>query len=114
MKPPLAILPQPYRHMLPPPIASTRGRGWSNVSADIYAVEDLAFVGMHREHLVSLQLTGCAHLYQERAGVEIVSAAGDCARCWNPDGEVGRCGDACCARATARDSVGIEGATARA
>ena len=35
-----------------------------------------------------------AEVIAERAGVEIVSAAGDCARCWNPDGEVGRCGDA--------------------
>lgn len=55
-----------------------------------------------------------AEVIAERAGVEIVSAEGDCARCWNPDGDVGRCGDACCARASARDSVGVEGATARA
>jgi sirohydrochlorin ferrochelatase len=53
-----------------------------------------------------------AEVIAERAGVEIV-AVGDCAQCWNPHGVVGRCGDACCARATARDSVGVEGATAR-
>lgn len=55
-----------------------------------------------------------AEVIAERAGVEIVSAAGDHSQCWNPDGEVGRCGDACCARAAARESVGVEGTTARA
>jgi sirohydrochlorin ferrochelatase len=55
-----------------------------------------------------------AEVIAERAGVEIASAGDDeCARCWNPDGAVGTCGDACCARASARESVGVEGATTR-
>lgn len=70
MKLPLESLPQPYRHVLPAPFATTRGRGWGPVSADVYALDDLAFVGMHREHLVSVQLSGSSHLYQERGGRE--------------------------------------------
>src|ERR1051326_8824616 len=55
-----------------------------------------------------------AEVVAERAGVEILSAGADCTRCWNPDGVVGTCGDACCASATARDSIGVEGAASRA
>jgi hypothetical protein len=51
-----------------------------------------------------------AEVIAERAGVEIVAPVDDCAHCWNADGAVGTCGDACCARASARDSVGVEGA----
>lgn len=54
-----------------------------------------------------------AEVIAERAGVEldIASVTGsECVRCWNPDGVVGTCGDACCARATARESVGVDGA----
>jgi sirohydrochlorin ferrochelatase len=51
-----------------------------------------------------------AEVIAERAGVEVVSPVEDCARCWNANGAVGTCGDACCARASARDSVGVEGA----
>ena len=54
-----------------------------------------------------------AEVIAERAGVEISSAPVDCARCWNPEATVGMCGDACCARSIARDSVGVEGAVAR-
>jgi sirohydrochlorin ferrochelatase len=55
-----------------------------------------------------------AEVIAERAGVEIASLNGEeCLRCWNPDGAVGTCGDACCARATARESVGVEGAATR-
>ncbi|HEY2378014.1 MAG TPA: CbiX/SirB N-terminal domain-containing protein [Gemmatimonadaceae bacterium] len=53
-----------------------------------------------------------AEVIAERAGVDIVSEA-DCTHCWNPDGQVGTCGDACCARAAARESVSVEGASAR-
>lgn len=55
-----------------------------------------------------------AEVVAERAGVEVVSAGSDCTRCWNPDGLVGTCGDACCARALARESIGVERATSRA
>jgi sirohydrochlorin ferrochelatase len=54
-----------------------------------------------------------AEVIAERAGVEVVAEGGDCTRCWNPDGDVGTCGDACCARALSRDSVGVERASAR-
>ena len=54
-----------------------------------------------------------AEVIAERAGVSLVSSDKDCTRCWNPSGQVGSCGDACCARASARDSVSVEGATAR-
>ena len=40
-----------------------------------------------------------------RAGIEItanVDAAAEC-RCWHPDGEIGRCGDACPARNAKRE-----------
>jgi hypothetical protein len=56
--------------------------------------------------------TKLAEVVAERAGVEIVG--GDCSHCWNPEGQVGRCGDACCARENARSSVGVEGVAARA
>jgi sirohydrochlorin ferrochelatase len=55
-----------------------------------------------------------AEVIAERAGVEVGGAPIDCPRCWNPDGVVGTCGDACCARAAARESVGVEGASAGA
>jgi len=67
---PLPGSPQPYRSLLPAPIASTRGRGWGATCVDVYALEDLDFVGMHREHLVSVQIGGSARLYQERGGHE--------------------------------------------
>jgi len=70
MKPPLQTLPQPHRHVLPPPIATTRGRGWGAMTVDAYALDELDFVGMHREHLVSVQISGGAQLYQERGGRE--------------------------------------------
>jgi AraC family transcriptional regulator len=70
MKPSPDSPPQPHRQTLPAPIASTRGRGWGALCADVYALEDLDFVGMHREHLVSVQIFGTAQLYQERAGHE--------------------------------------------
>jgi len=54
-----------------------------------------------------------AEVIAERAGVDVVGTPGDCARCWNPEGTIGACGDACCARAAARESVGLEGASAR-
>jgi sirohydrochlorin ferrochelatase len=54
-----------------------------------------------------------AEVIAERAGIEISSAPMDWAQCWNPEGTVGMCGDACCARAVARDSIGVEGAAAR-
>ena len=55
-----------------------------------------------------------AEVVAERAGVEVLSAGLDCTRCWNPDGAVGTCGDACCARGAARESIGVEGAASRA
>jgi sirohydrochlorin ferrochelatase len=55
-----------------------------------------------------------AEVVAERAGVDVASASVDCTRCWNPDGVAGTCGDACCARAVARESVGVERATSRA
>jgi len=54
-----------------------------------------------------------AEVIAERAGVDLVEVGGDCARCWNPEGTTGACGDACCARAAARESVGLEGASSR-
>jgi len=53
-----------------------------------------------------------AEVIAERAGVDIVSEA-DCTRCWSPDGPAGTCGDPCCARAAARESVTVEEASAR-
>jgi sirohydrochlorin ferrochelatase len=53
-----------------------------------------------------------AEVIAERAGVELVAEIADCSRCWDPSGLVGRCGDACCARATARDSVSVASAPA--
>jgi sirohydrochlorin ferrochelatase len=53
-----------------------------------------------------------AEVIAERAGVEVSTTGSECARCWNPDGAVGVCGDACCAHATARDSVGLQGVSA--
>ena len=53
-----------------------------------------------------------AEVIAERAGVEVTGSEIDCARCWNSQGVVGTCGDACCARAAARDSVGVERAGA--
>jgi sirohydrochlorin ferrochelatase len=54
-----------------------------------------------------------AEVIAERAGVEVVADGVDCTRCWNPDGHVSTCGDACCAKEAARESVGVEGAIAR-
>lgn len=54
-----------------------------------------------------------AEVIAERAGVEILAEGGDCTRCWSPDGHVGTCGDACCAKAVARESVSVEAASAR-
>jgi sirohydrochlorin ferrochelatase len=54
-----------------------------------------------------------AEVIAERAGVEVLAEGGDCTRCWSPDGPVGTCGDACCAKAVARESVSVEGARAR-
>ena len=54
-----------------------------------------------------------AEVIAERAGVELAAEVGDCSRCWNPNGAVGTCGDACCARTTARDSVSLAAAPAR-
>ena len=55
-----------------------------------------------------------AEVIAERAGVEVDLSGSeiDCARCWNPEGVVGTCGDACCARAQARESVTVDGARA--
>ena len=39
-----------------------------------------------------------AEVIAERSGVELASAISDCNRCWNPDGEIGACGYACCSR----------------
>jgi sirohydrochlorin ferrochelatase len=55
-----------------------------------------------------------AEVIAERAGVEIVDGVADCARCWNPSGVVGTCGDACCARTTARDSLSLAAEPTRA
>ena len=55
-----------------------------------------------------------AEVVAERAGVDVASASVDCTRCWNPDGVAGTCGDACCARAIAHESVGVERVTSRA
>ena len=54
-----------------------------------------------------------AEVIAERAGVEVVTDAADCMRCWNADGIVGTCGDACCANAAARESVSVGRASAR-
>lgn len=54
-----------------------------------------------------------AEVIAERAGVEIVGDSADCTHCWNTDGKVGTCGDACCAKATARESVSVDGVSAR-
>jgi sirohydrochlorin ferrochelatase len=48
-----------------------------------------------------------AEVIAERAGVEITTELTDCSRCWDSRGVVGTCGDACCARASARDSVHV-------
>jgi sirohydrochlorin ferrochelatase len=54
-----------------------------------------------------------AEVIAERAGVEIANVSGgESARCWNPEGVIGTCGDACCARTAARDSIGVESAAA--
>jgi len=50
-----------------------------------------------------------AEVIAERAGVEIVTEVTDCSRCWNPNGVIGTCGDACCARTSARASVAAAG-----
>ena len=42
-----------------------------------------------------------AEVIAERAGVQLTSTGVDCNRCWNPDGSIGACGDACCARTEA-------------
>lgn len=55
-----------------------------------------------------------AEVVAERAGVQIASTPVDSGRCWNPDGVAGTCGDACCARAVARESVEVESVTTRA
>jgi AraC family transcriptional regulator len=62
--------PKPFRQALPPALATTRGRGWSCPSADIYALGSHAFVGLHHEHVVCVQLSGESRLYQEREGHE--------------------------------------------
>jgi len=54
-----------------------------------------------------------AEVIAERAGVEIAAEMSDCSRCWNPGGVVGTCGDACCARTTARGSVSVAAAGER-
>src|SRR4051812_49845956 len=54
--------PQPTRPSLPPPLTTTRGRGWACATVDVYAVGDLAFSGRSREHIVTVQLSGAAHL----------------------------------------------------
>ena len=53
-----------------------------------------------------------AEVVAERAGVELVTGGGDCSRCWNPDGTIGVCGDACCARTASRENVDVERANA--
>jgi sirohydrochlorin ferrochelatase len=58
--------------------------------------------------------TKLAEVIAERAGVEVSGGPVDCAHCWSPSGVEGTCGDACCARAAARESVGVEGARAGA
>jgi sirohydrochlorin ferrochelatase len=58
--------------------------------------------------------TKLAEVIAERAGVAIATEVADCSRCWNPNGVVGTCGDACCARTTAPESVSAAGANARA
>ncbi len=52
-----------------------------------------------------------AELISLRAGIDIVRAvdAADACRCWEPNGQVGSCGAACAARATA--SVPLEHST---
>lgn len=54
-----------------------------------------------------------AEVIAERAGVPLSTTGIDCTRCWNPDGLIGTCGDACCARVAARESVGVQDAAAR-
>jgi sirohydrochlorin ferrochelatase len=54
-----------------------------------------------------------AEVVAERAGVEILSENADAMRCWNANGNVGTCGDACCAKAAARESVSVDTAPAR-
>ena len=54
-----------------------------------------------------------AEVIAERAGVEVVGDGADCTHCWNVDGKVGTCGDACCAKSAARESVSVEGASVR-
>jgi len=53
-----------------------------------------------------------AEVIAERAGVEVTSGVAECTRCWNPDGSIGACGDACCARAAA--ATAAERSAARA
>ncbi|HZZ93953.1 MAG TPA: AraC family transcriptional regulator [Usitatibacter sp.] len=69
MNPLAAAPPKPLRQALPPPIATTRGRGWACAPVDVYRIGDLAFGGTHREHLVSVQLAGVSCLSHEREGM---------------------------------------------
>jgi sirohydrochlorin ferrochelatase len=49
-----------------------------------------------------------AEVIAERAGVEVTSESEECSRCWNPENRIGLCGDACCAREIARQSIALE------
>src|SRR4051812_10100640 len=87
---------QSIRPFLPPPLTTTRGRGWACATVDVYAVGDLAFSGRSREHIVTVQLSGAAHLTRDaderpgehdlRPGHVTVTPAG-AARAWRRSGE---------------------------
>lgn len=88
--------PQPYRHVLPPPLATTRGRGWSCAAIDIYALGNASFRAPQREHFVCVQLSGESQVQQQLdsqswthhalPGHVMIAPAGD-GRTWRRSGE---------------------------
>jgi AraC family transcriptional regulator len=82
--------------MLPPALRTTRGGAPSPAAADVYQLGGVEMVALHAEHLVSVQLTGGARLFQGRDGREqekevfagevIVTPAGN-PKIWRRSGE---------------------------
>jgi len=68
MIPPFAPDATAFRRFMPQPICSSQAHGWRGFCVEVYRLGDVELVGTHAEHLVSIQLSDGALLYQRRNG----------------------------------------------
>jgi AraC family transcriptional regulator len=61
----------PHRQVLPGPVFSSRPRAWTGASLDVFRIASLDCVTALPDHLISVQVSGGASLYQRRGRQEV-------------------------------------------